>query len=423
MKKLIALVLAVIVLTLWGFDLILPDAGYVLVILGQKTVETSLWFACFTALLLVILWWLTTRFLLVSWSIAQRLTDFFVFGTTERASKRAASGLIDFLSGDWLQARKKLLRTATKVESPLVNYLAAARASYELGDQEDAIKILSDAQKKYPTFAVPIGVAQAKMEISNGRYEQAKLILLALQQKAPKNSIVINSLRQLYELRQDWLGLGDIFPLVKKYKVCSLAETMEIESLVMLGQLNLANATAQHATMADRLNILRKAWGKVPPYQQRVPRIVAAYAKVLMDNLQDNEAEVLLRKTLSKSWDDSLIDLYGVLRVTDVADVIRNAENWLRYYPQSAPLLRALGRLHLRNRVWGVARDYFQRSLAVQKSAETYAELARILNNLGETQKSLEVYQEALQLSVATLPDLPQPTKTYGSNLPATDKY
>jgi HemY protein len=413
MKKLIVFVIVLISLTLWGFGLILPDAGYVLVILGTKTVETSLWFACFTVLIVAFLWWLTTRFLLVSWSLAQRLTDFFVFGTTERASKRAASGLIDFLSGDWLQARKKLLRTATKVETPLVNYLAAARASAEMGDQEEAVRILNDAQKKYTHFAVPIGVAQAKLEINNGRYEQAKIILLTLQQKAPKNPIVINSLRELYEARQDWLALGDIFPLIKKYKVCSVAETSAIESSVMAGQLSLASATAQHAAVADRVNILRKAWGKVPAYQQRSPRVVAAYAKALIDNLQDHEAEVILRKTLGKSWDESLIDLYGILRVVDVADAIRNAESWLKYYPQSAPLLRALGRLNLRNHLWGIARDYFQRSLAVQKNAETYAELARLLNNLGDAQKSMEVYQAALQLSVVSLPDLPQPTKGY----------
>src|SRR6478609_2208199 len=98
MKKLIALVIVLIFLALWGFGVILPDAGYVLVILGQKTVETSLWFACFAILAIAVIWWLATRFIHVSWSIAQRLTDFFVFGTTERASKRAASGMIDFLS-------------------------------------------------------------------------------------------------------------------------------------------------------------------------------------------------------------------------------------------------------------------------------------------------------------------------------------
>lgn len=413
MKKLIVFILLFVLLALWGFGVILPDAGYVLVILGQKTVETSLWFACFAALAIAIIWWLVTRFVHVSWSIAQRLTDFFVFGTTERASKRAASGMIDFLSGDWLQARKKLLRTATKVESPLVNYLAAARASYELGDHEEAVKILQDAQKKYPTFSIPIGVAQAKMEMRDARYEQAKIILLGLQLRAPKNPLVINSLRELYEIRNDWLALNELAPLVKKYKVCSVADTMTMEASVILGQIKFASDSAERLAVAERLHELRRVWGKIPAYQQRSPRVVAAYAQALIHHLQDQEAEVILRKTLSKTWDDSLIDLYGILRVNDVAEAIRNAESWLKYYPQNPYLLRALGRLNLRNHLWGLARDYFQRSLVVQKNAETYAELARLLNSLGDSQKSLEIYQAAMQLSVASLPDLPQPSKAY----------
>lgn len=413
MKKLFFFIVVVVLLALWGMGVILPDSGYVLVILGQKSLETSLWFACFAALAIALSWWLLTRFVHVSWSLAQRLTDFFVFGTTERASKRAASGLIDFLSGDWLQARKKLLRTASKVESPLVNYLAAARASFELGDQEDALKILSDAQKKYASFAVPIGVAQAKMEIRNGRYEQAKVILVSLQARAPKNHLVINCLRELYEARKDWVALNELFPFVKKYKVCSVADTLEMESFIAVGQLQLAGDAAQRLALSDRLYELRKVWSKVPSYQQRAPRVVGAYAKALIDNLQDAEAELILRKTLGKTWDDNLIDLYGLLRVADIADVIRTAETWLKYYPQSAFLLRALGRLNLRNHLWGLARDYFQRSLAVQQNAETFAELARLLNSLGDTQRSMEVYQAALQLSVPTLPDLPQPTKSY----------
>lgn len=413
MKKLIAFVIVLIFLALWGFGVILPDAGYVLVILGQKTVETSLWFACFAVLTIAVIWWLAARFIHVSWSIAQRLTDFFVFGTTERASKRAASGMIDFLSGDWVHARKKLLRTATKVESPLVNYLAAARASYEMGDHEEAVKILQDAQKKYTTFAVPIGVAQAKMEIRDGRYEQAKIILLGLQQRAPKNPLVINCLRELYELRNDWLALSELAPLVKKYKVCSVADTFAMESLIAIGQLKQASDSAERLAISERVYELRKAWGKVPSFLQRNPHVVGAYAQALIHNLQDHEAEVVLRKTLSKTWDDALIDLYGILRVVDVAGAISTAESWLKYYPQNPYLLRALGRLNLRNQLWGLARDYFQRSLVVQKNAETYAELARLLNSLGDVQKSTEVYQAALQLTVPSLPDLPQPSKSY----------
>jgi HemY protein len=413
MKRLLVYGVLLILLALWGFDIIGPDAGYVLVILGQKTLETSLWFACFLVLAIAIIWWLLRRFVHVSWSLAQNITDFFVFGTAERASKRSASGMIDFLSGDWLHARKKLLRTAAKVESPLVNYLAAARASVELGDQEEALRILNEAQKKHGHNAVPIGVAQARMEMASGRYEQAKIILLALQQKAPRNAIVMSALREVYEVRRDWVALGDLLPQIRKYKVCPVTDIHQMESSVAIGQLELASEFAARAAVVERLAILRKAWGRVPPYQQRVPRVIAAYASALIENLQDQEAEILLRKSLGKSWDDSLAELYGLLRVADLAEAMRTAEGWLKYYPQNAVLLRTLGRLSLRNQLWGVARDYFQRSLAVKKDPETYSELARLLYNLGDTQKSMEVYQAALQVSSPALPDLPQPTKGY----------
>lgn len=413
MKKMIVFIILLILLTLWGFGVILPDAGYILVVLGQKTVETSLWFACFAALAICFIWWLVSRFVRASWSLAQRVTDFFVFGSTERASKRAASGLIDFLSGDWLQARKKLLRTATKVESPLVNYLAAARCSFELGDREEALKVLEDAQKKYPRFEVAIGLVQVKMEMASGRYDHAKQILLVLQQKAPKNAVVINSLRQVYEARQDWVALREIFPHVKKHKLCSVSETQEMEASVMVGELRSASDAAHRELPQERLDVLRKAWGKVPSYQQKMPRVVAAYAQALIEHFHDQEAEAILRKTINRSWDNTLVNLYGVLRVSDLAQAMRNAEEWLKIQPHNPILLRALGRLSMRNHVWGLARDYFQRSLAAEQNVETYAELARLLNSLGEAQKSMDAYQSALQLSVASLPDLPQPTRSY----------
>lgn len=413
MKKLVIFIVVMVLLSLWGFGVILPDAGYVLVVLGQKTVETSLWFACFAVLAICFVWWLISQFVKASWSFAQRITDFFVFGSSERASRRAASGLIDFLAGDWLQARKKLLRTATKVESPLVNYLTAARCSYELGDREEALTILADTQKKYPRFYVAIGLVQVKMELSGGRQEQAKQILLALQEKAPKNAVVINHLRQMYEARQEWMALNEILPVAKKYKLCSVSDTLEMEASVMVGELQRANKAAAHESPDERLTLMRKAWAKIPNYQRRNPRVVAAYVQSLLEHLQDQEAEVLLRKTINIKWDDTLVNLYGLLRVNGLMQCLRNAEDWLRLEPQNPVLLRCLGRLSLRNEAWNSARDYFQRSLAAQKNPETYAELARLLNNLGDTQKSLETYQAALLSNVISLPDLPQPTRTY----------
>jgi HemY protein len=93
------------------------------------------------------------------------------------------------------------------------------------------------------------------MEIAAGRHEQAKVILLALQQKAPRNAIVMNSLRELYEARQDWIALGDLLPQIRKYKLCPVAEIHEMESSVAVGQLQLASEFAARAAVAERLNI------------------------------------------------------------------------------------------------------------------------------------------------------------------------
>jgi HemY protein len=413
MKKLVVFGVLLILLALWGFGAILPDAGYLLIILGQKTLETSLWFVCFVLLSLFIVVWIVSRFVHLSWSLAQGLTDFFVFGSNEGSSKRAASGLIDFLSGDWLEARKKLLRTAHKVESPLVNYLAAARSSYELGDHDEAHRILADAQKKYARFDLAISLVSVKMAMADGRYDQAKPTLLKLLKQAPKNAVVIHHLLKIYEAQEDWVALSDLLPLSKKYALGSVNETLAMESSVMVGQLQQASTLATREIPPERIYLLRKAWAKIPSYQQKIPRVAAAYAYALITHFCDQEAEVILRKTIERSWDHSLVDLYGILRTKDTAQLIRYAEDWLKQQPHDAILLRALGRLSLRNQIWGLARDYFQKSLAIQKNTETYAELARLLNNLGETQKSLDTYQEALQFCMPTLPEMPQPTKKY----------
>jgi HemY protein len=61
--------------------------------------------------------------------------------------------------------------------------------------------------------------------------------------------------------------------------------------------------------------------------------------------------------------------------------------------------------------LWGKARDYLESSLRVQRNPETCAELARLLAQLGDTQRSNQLFQEGLgmldeRLLAAPLPAL-----------------
>ena len=72
-------------------------------------------------------------------------------------------------------------------------------------------------------------------------------------------------------------------------------------------------------------------------------------------------------------------------------------------------MLLALGRLSARDKLWGKARDYFESSYRLERSAEVCAELGRLLNALGEPKVAAAYYREGLELREKGLPELPMP--------------
>ncbi|MNT63169.1 putative protoheme IX biogenesis protein [compost metagenome] len=117
----------------------------------------------------------------------------------------------------------------------------------------------------------------------------------------------------------------------------------------------------------------------------------------------------MLRGALKGQFDERLAYLYGLAEGRDPARQLASAEAWLKAHPEHPGLLLSLGRLALRNHLWGKARDYFEHSLRLERSAETYGELARLLARLGELERSNRLLQEGFGLLARDLPVLPQP--------------
>ena len=85
------------------------------------------------------------------------------------------------------------------------------------------------------------------------------------------------------------------------------------------------------------------------------------------------------------------------------------AESLLGKHPREPELLLALGRIALRNQLWGKARDYLESSLKLAARPDTCAELARLCEHLGETERSHALLVRAVGASVGELPALPMP--------------
>ena len=99
----------------------------------------------------------------------------------------------------------------------------------------------------------------------------------------------------------------------------------------------------------------------------------------------------MLYAAIKRQYDDRLVERYGRVQGSDPARQLANAEGWLKDHPQNAVLLLALGRLSLRNALWGKARDYLEASLRFDHRPETCAELARLARAAGRYRKQQPV--------------------------------
>src|SRR5690606_15200259 len=104
-----------------------------------------------------------------------------------------------------------------------------------------------------------------------------------------------------------------------------------------------------------------------------------------------------------------LVALYARIEAPSPLEQLATAEKWLAMRPTNPVLLLALGRISLRNRLWGKARDYFEASIGREARAETCAELVRLYTRLGETGKVEHYLRRQAELVGTTLPELPLP--------------
>ncbi|NMY39418.1 MULTISPECIES: heme biosynthesis protein HemY [unclassified Pseudomonas] len=391
---------------------IAEDTGYVLIAYKSFRYESSVWA---TLALIVVLW-------LLIWGI-KLLVELVTASTglvnpwsrrnrSRRVQIAIEQGQMDLAEGRWASAQKHLSRAAEAERQPLLFYLGAARAANELGHYEESDKLLERALQRQPQAELAIALSHAQLQVDRADTDGALNTLQAMHERHPHNVQVLRQLQRLHQQRGDWTALIRLLPELRKDKVLPAKELAELESRAWGQNLNLA---AQRETEGEAaLQSLQRAWQQLTSAQRQEPALVLAYAEQLRQLGAQGEAEEVLRGALKRNYDSHLVRLYGLLRGKDPVKQLQTAEGWLKAHPADPSLLLTLGRLCLQNSLWGKARDYLESSLKLQRNPEACAELARLLAQLGETDRSNQLFQEGLNLLDERLLALPLPATASG---------
>lgn len=397
MSRVYVLILAVVLAaTLIGLA-VAEQSGYVLIAYKSFRYESSLW--TFLALL-VVLWaiYLAVRVAMRLLGVSGRVVNpWSRFNRRRRSLLAEENGQRDLAEGHWQQALRHLRRAAELSERPLPHFLGAARAANELGKTEECDELLDHALKREPGAELAVGLTRAQLLINRGDASQARGVLDKLHQDHPRHPTVLRLLQQLYVSLHDWQALCVLLPELRKERVLQNAELADLERRSWIA--SLGEAGEQGMGQGERsLHSLTQRWQNVPSNLRAQPPLVAAYAEQLLRLGAPEEAEDVLRKALKEGYDSRLVYLYGRARGRDGAHQLKTAEGWLKQHGDDPELLLTLGRLSQQNKLWGKAREYLEASIARQRSAEACAELARLLAQLGEVERSNQLFQEGLGL-------------------------
>ncbi|MBM4195621.1 MAG: hypothetical protein FJ197_00795 [Gammaproteobacteria bacterium] len=380
-------VLLVVVLALGALagHFLLEDNGYVLVSFRGVVAEMSVPVAVF----LLVLAYLAVRFAAWLWRVPRELGEATARARVRWAGRQATRGYIAIAEGKLAHGERLLTRGARRSGAPLMNYLAAARLAHQQNDASRRDGWLALAAQQEPAAQDAVLLAKAEMQMDDQAFDAALDTLTQVRERNPKHLQALKLLAALHWRRQDWRALVALLPTLRSMPPLPVEKLNRWTGDAFAGLLD-------DPTLDERA--VGALWDEVPKGQRGDPRLVLARARALARCGAVSFAENEIRRTLGDTWDPGLIRFYGELQLPEVSQQLKNAEAFLKERPEDPDLLLTVGRLSYRNQLWGKARSYLEKSLAIRPSAETWEALGQLFQRIDDRDSAARAFQRGLAL-------------------------
>ncbi|MGB0459166.1 MAG: heme biosynthesis HemY N-terminal domain-containing protein [Porticoccaceae bacterium] len=392
MRQLLLVTLGALLLGAGAIWLMQQDQGYILISLGTLSIEMSFWLGAiiFVAASGLFIWLL----LFFKWLLgAGGVRQWWLARRSIKQTGKTAKGLMDFLSGDWSMAERVLAQSIKDPALTRVSLLFAAKAAANNGQIQQAKQLLKQFVSQFPSDKEYAELLLAEMLIQATEIDRAQEILEAIK---VENKMSLRLLADLYCLQSNWSALSALIPKIKRQSVFDKHALEALQVTCYRGCLNISDHSM---TTVVRRQKIEAVWSDIPRAFRHFPEIIAAYVDALASADAPEKALNILAKALKNQWHQCLLEAYGRLEIKDGSKQLALGEKWLVKYPQDPLLLLALGLICRRMGFLGKAKDYMKSTIELAPSAQAYNELAAVLELLGDSKSSSEVYKKGLRFA------------------------
>lgn len=366
--------------------------GYVLLVVPPWRAEISLNLFIIVLLAILFVLYVGMRALAITFGLPKRVREYQAQRQRESAGLVFQDAVRLLFEGRFGQALKKATEAHGAGTAPGLSALIAARAAQRMREPEKQQYWLEHAKTDDPRTEAATLMLDAEMANEARRFDEALAALEKLQGKQGRH---IAALRLELRARQgvgDWDGVLKLARQLVKRDALPAEVVREIRTQAHLG--NIAKRVADQGKLT--------AYLRTVPEDERGRRVVLAAARALVGQGAEAEAQKLIESILDNAgnddWQPDLVAIYGRLTNSEQTARIAKAEAWLRRHPDDARLLKALGRMCLRQRLWGKAQSYLEASLSVAPSQQAHLELARLFDLLERPEEANKHYRASALL-------------------------
>ena len=388
------IVVIVLFISAFGAHFLLADPGYVVINFRGYVIEMSVAVLAGLSVALVLLVWLIRKLIIAPRRLGEAAGRY----RSARSGKKLTKGMIAVAEGNFSRGEKMLGRAASTSDSPLFNYLQAARAAHLQGHDDRRDEWLRLAYKETPEAANAILLTQAEFQLDRGQNEQALATLRRLEEDSKNHAHALALMGRLNFKLEDWASLAELLPRLRKNTQLE-PETLDRWAI---------RVHQQALDTAADVEVLDHAWKGIARKLRSDSTLLIAYYEGLVRLGLHDRAEKELAAALRTDWRGPLVRLFGLVEATDTTKQLKRAEGWLKNHAEDPDLLLAAARLCLRNELWGKARSYLETVITMRPTPEAYQEYGNLLTQMGEADAAADAYKDGLGMVAAKpLPAIP----------------
>lgn len=367
--------------------------GYVLIQTDNYNVETSVTGLVIMVILLFLVLFVIEWILRRIFRTGARTRGWFLGRKRSRARKQTKAAFIKLAEGDYKQVEKLLTRNADHAEQPVVNYLLAAEAAQQRGDDFRTNQYLERAAEVADTDQLPVDITRVRIQLAQGEAHAARHGVDRLLNQAPRHPEVLRLAEQAYLQTGAYASLLEILPSMSKINLHTEDELQALQQQAYIGLMNQA--------MADEGSDGLKLWWKDQSRKTRheVPLQVAMVEHLI--ECDDHElAQDIVLNSLKRQYDERLVLLIPRIKSGNPEQLEKALRQQIKQHGATPLLSSTLGQLLMKHGEWQQASDAFNEALKQRPDAYDYAWLADALEKLHRPDEAAQMRREGLMLTL-----------------------